>query len=158
MKKSTFRALYLIGLFGLLLTACSDKPLNKAAPTVVIHDHNKHQHSDTDLLSINPEAKRPEILLSVTADPVAGWNIHIAVSHFSFAPENVNQAMSLLPEGHAHIYVDGYKIARVYSPWFHLKALTPGPHKIRVGLNANDHSNLGYNGIALEAATNIIQH
>jgi hypothetical protein len=158
MKTSTFRALYLSGLFGLLITACSDEPLHKAAPAPVTHDHNKHQHGDTDLLSINPETEKPEILLSVVADSVAGWNIHIAVSHFRFEPENVNQAISSLPEGHAHIYVDGYKIARVYSPWHHLKALTPGPHTIRVGLNANDHSNLSYNGIVLEATSNIIQH
>jgi hypothetical protein len=145
-------------MFGLLLTACSDGQLDKTTPAAATHDHNQHQHSDTDLLSINPEAKKPKIVLSVTADAVAGWNIHIAVSNFSFTPEKVNQAMSDLPEGHAHIYIDGYKIARVYSQWYHLKPLTPGSHTIRVGLNSNDHSNLGYNGTLLEATTTIIQH
>jgi nitrous oxide reductase accessory protein NosL len=158
MKTTAFRAIYLVVIFSLLIAACSEEQLDKTKPPALPHDHNQHQHSDADLLNINPEAKKPEIVLSVTADAVAGWNIHIAVSNFSFTPEKVNQAMSEQPEGHAHIYVDGYKIARLYSQWYHLKPLTPGPHTIRVGLNSNDHSNLSYNGTLLEATTNIIQH
>jgi hypothetical protein len=158
MKTYKLRVIYLASIFGLLLTACTDEQFSETTAVAIIHDHNLHKHSDTDLLSINPEAKKPEIRLSVAADPMAGWNVHIDASHFSFAPEKINQPVSSLPEGHAHIYVDGYKIARVYSPWYHLKALTPGPHTIRVSLNANDHSNLGYNGVALEATTDIIQH
>ena len=36
-----------------------------------------------------------------------------------FAPENVNQA-DVDGQGHAHIYVDGEKVSRVYGERFHL--------------------------------------
>ena len=41
-------------------------------------------------------------------------------------------------EGHAHVYVDGEKIARLYGPWLHIPSLSPGA-VVEVTLNANDH-------------------
>ena len=41
-------------------------------------------------------------------------------------------------EGHAHLYLDGAKVARVYGEWYHLPKLE-GEHKLRVTLNTNDH-------------------
>lgn len=158
MKTYKFGAIIFASTLGLLLNGCTDEQLTESSSATMVHNHSEHEHSDKDLLGINPQAKKPEIKLSVEADPMAGWNIHIDASNFSFAPDQVNQAVTSIAEGHAHIYVDDYKIARVYSPWYHLRALTPGPHKIRISLNANDHSNLSYNGIPLDATINIIQH
>ena len=58
-------------------------------------------------------------------------------------------------EGHAHIYVDGVKIGRVYGQWFHLNTaslnLTSGDHTILVNLNGNDHRPYVIKGVAVEA-------
>lgn len=42
-------------------------------------------------------------------------------------------------EGHAHLLVDGRKEARLYGPVHDLSMLTPGPHRIEVSLQTNDH-------------------
>jgi hypothetical protein len=58
MKTTAFRAIYLVVIFSLLIAACSEEQLDKTKPPALPHDHNQHQHSDTDLLNINPEAKK----------------------------------------------------------------------------------------------------
>lgn len=98
----------------------------------------------------------PELSLEVYPDAVKGWNIRLVTKNFRFAPENVNKK-PVPGEGHAHLYVDGKKVARLYSPWFHLKPQSPGPHTIRVTLNANNHSDLAIHGKPIEAVKKIVQ-
>ena len=90
--------------------------------------------------------------LNVTADLLAGANVQIITEGFSFAPENVN-GDHVPGEGHAHIYVDGVKVGRTYTPWFYLKDLTPGDHEIEVTLNANSHEEYAVNGENVQAVT-----
>jgi len=87
--------------------------------------------------------------LIVTPDEAGGWNIHVATSRFRFAPERVNQGHRP-GEGHAHLYVNGRKIARLYASWFHLDSLPPGTHTLRVELNSNDHRPLMHQGQIIE--------
>ena len=84
------------------------------------------------------------------ADSVTGLNVQIIPRGFTFAPENVNKA-HVDGEGHAHIYVDGEKISRVYTPWYYLGDLEPGEHEIRVTLNANSHEEFTYGGSKVQA-------
>jgi hypothetical protein len=60
-------------------------------------------------------------------------------------------------EGHAHLYIDNVKRARLYGTWFHLEDLEPGKHIIRVTLNANNHSALIAKQRLVEASIRIIQ-
>ena len=41
--------------------------------------------------------------------------------------------------GHAHLYLNGLKLGRLYVPSARIGALPPGDHMVRVTLNANDH-------------------
>lgn len=88
-----------------------------------------------------PADQAPRLRLKVSADPHGGWNLHLLTERFHFTPAQVNQEVK--PEtGHAHLYLDGDKLTRIYSPWYFLSAdmLPEGKHKLRVELNANDHS------------------
>ena len=97
----------------------------------------------------------PTLELSVDQGHQAtGWNLHIATTNFRFAPERAN-APHRPGEGHAHVYVDGRKIARVYGPWFHLDALPPGGATVAVTLTANDHRTLAVAGRPLRAERRI---
>ncbi|MGB3493736.1 MAG: hypothetical protein WBA57_13485 [Elainellaceae cyanobacterium] len=87
----------------------------------------------------------PSVQLSVSEDPVSGWNLLLDVENFQFAPERVNQG-SQPTEGHAHLYINGEKIMRVYGAWHHLPSLEPGTNEVTVVLNANGHEVLTYNG------------
>ena len=67
-----------------------------------------------------------------------------------FAPELVDQAHTA-GDGHAHIYVDGEKLGRVFESSYRIENLSPGDHEIRVSLNTNDHRELVYDGRVAEA-------
>ncbi|WP_010393410.1 hypothetical protein [Paracoccus sp. TRP] len=77
-------------------------------------------------------------------DSVNGWNLFVQAQGFCFAPEHAGLAHRA-GEGHAHLYLNGTKIARLYGPAHHLGSLAPGD-QLRVELNANDHSPLTVGG------------
>lgn len=81
----------------------------------------------------------PRVQVQVHPDAMSGWNVHVRTDNFRFSPEAAGQARQD-GQGHAHLYVDGQKVARLYGPWFHLPHLTPGSHYLHVTLNADDHS------------------
>lgn len=95
----------------------------------------------------------PRVTIAVTPDAMSGYNLEIQTENFAFAPQRASS--SALPnEGHAHLMVDGKKLARVYGNWFHIPVeavSAPGTHEIHVTLNANDHSDLVHDGAVIEA-------
>ncbi len=113
-------------------------------------DHDGMDHSK--LTEIKGPA--PELSITLHPDGASSRNLQINVSNFRFSPDNVNGA-NMPGEGHAHIYVNGVKLARIYGSWFHLSDLSAGEHEIRVTLNANDHSHLAVDGKAIEAVTKV---
>ena len=92
------------------------------------------------------------VAVETSVDSVSGLNVQIITEGFTFAPENVNKA-HVAGEGYAHIYADGEKISRVYTPWYYLGDIEPGEHEIRVMLNANSHEEYTYGGNKVEATT-----
>jgi hypothetical protein len=103
-------------------------------------DHHNHgEHGDHQTVSVLNDGSAPSLSVILHPDAVAGWNLELQTKNFSFSPETVNQA-NVPNSGHAHVYVDGIKLARVYGPWFHIPAQPTGLHTIAVELNANDHS------------------
>lgn len=76
-------------------------------------------------------------------DSMGGWNLHFNVKNFIFTPDRAG-AGDVDNTGHAHLYVDGVKVARVYGPWFHL-SLPKGDHKVKVDLTTNSHKSYYYN-------------
>jgi len=137
-----FLAAYALGVAAVCFTGCEQKiELNDelVQEDTTTHDHSTHHHGAIDARIFSPDRPLPDVSLNVEQDAMNGWNVHIVSENFTFTPEKVNQAPSA-NEGHAHIFVDGYKIARIYGNWFHLKPLTPGVHEVSVSLNANNHS------------------
>ncbi|MEM8542901.1 MAG: hypothetical protein AAGF66_02775 [Cyanobacteria bacterium P01_H01_bin.119] len=114
-------------------------------PGSMEHGGEHHNHAP---LSVPSGMPAPTLDLVVNPDPVEGWNLELKTTNFRFAPENVNGPSST-DEGHAHISINGEKMGRIYSNWYHLPALPPGTHTIRVELNANGHEPLFYQGEAI---------
>jgi hypothetical protein len=112
----------------------------------------EHSHAT---LEIPPGQPVPSVDLIVHSDPKKGWNLETKVSNFKFAPEHTSTA-SIPGEGHAHLYVNGKKITRIYGSWYYLENLNPGRNEITVALNANSHEALVHNGKKIED-TEIIQ-
>ena len=52
------------------------------------------------------------------------FDAYVKTKRFEWAPEHVNRD-HVRGEGHAHLYVDGEKLTRLYGAWYYLKSLTP---------------------------------
>lgn len=105
------------------------------------------------VFELNKTEWRPKVELEVTKDTHAGWNLFIDVQDFSFSPESASEKF-VIGEGHAHLYINGQKKARIYSPWFHFD-LPQGEHRIRVTLNGNNHDLLILEGRAIDQSLKI---
>lgn len=139
------RAVALAFASALVVTACGDDDdqtlaepdsteTSMSASTEAAADGHSH---DMAFEASNPV---PTVQLEVVEDAKSGFNVHVETTDFIFAPEKVNDTETESGEGHAHIYVDGVKVARLYGPWYHLDVdLDSGEHEVRVALNANDH-------------------
>lgn len=145
--------LFVIGLFfgvggGIVLSSSQNWTLDG-------HDHADPSHHaatdgaghDHETLRDLPAENAPALSVEATPDTGSGWQIHLVTQNFTFAPESAG-GKAVPGEGHAHLYLDGIKIGRVYGPWVHLDR-TGG--ELRVTLNANDHRPLSVEGTPVEA-------
>ena len=112
-----------------------------------------HQHPP---LEVSAELPLPSVTHLVFHDAMGGYNVQILPNNFSFTPAAINRAPQF-NEGHAHIYVNGEKIARVYSSWYHLSdgLLNPGENEVSVTLNANDHSEWAVSGVPIASMVKV---
>ena len=138
------------GLGFVLAPGRADGP--EAAPAM---DHSSHEHVHGEGLLIEPGEGAPRLELDLRPDPVAGWNLHLKTENFVFAAERAG-AEHVPGEGHAHIYVNGEKIARAYGNWFHLETLPTGPVEIEVTLTSNDHRSLMVGDVPVAATVSFV--
>lgn len=133
-------------LFGVLVApAFRDMP---PADTVMSDEAamQDHVHGSIEV----PRVGAPQVDMQIEKDPMGGWNIRLSTENFTFAPDLVNQE-NVPNTGHAHLYVDGQKAARLYGPYHHLTELAPGQREIVVTLSSNDHSFYVVDGVRVEA-------
>lgn len=83
-------------------------------------------------------ARAPTLVFTVEDSDAGGLILILDTTRFRFAKEHAD-GPHVTGEGHAHLYVDGKKIGRIYTPRYDLKSLTSGVHEIEVRLYTNDH-------------------
>jgi len=96
----------------------------------------------------------PKARLEIQKDPTGGFNVHVVTSNFLWRPEMAS--MQYEPgEGHAHVYLDGRKIMRIYNEWFHLNtyqfSTKPGEQLLSIEFVGNDHSPYTIQGLPIGA-------
>ncbi len=128
-----------------------------ASATQTPHEHQDHEHKahDHEKIEIRDGQPVPQVELITYQDAVKGWNLELKLVNFVLTPENVNQT-NKLNEGHAHLFINGQKITRLYSNWYYLQSLPKGKNSIKIVLNANNHGELSYQGKTI-ADTKIIE-
>lgn len=72
---------------------------------------------------------------AVSAD---GFDVEISVENFEFVRVE-DGAPHVEGQGHAHIYLNGLKLGRLYGAHFSVGSLAPGDYVLTVALNSNDH-------------------
>lgn len=114
-------------------------------------DHGSADHARMHGQPIDIAASdAPNLAVRVKPDPMSGHNLYVETDGFAFAPQNAS-GDNQPGEGHAHVYVNGTKIGRLYGPWLHLPNLPKGEVTVEVTLNANDHRPLAVNGAPITA-------
>lgn len=122
----------------------------------IAHDSIAHEHHDDSHEShsshesgghsmhkdyILPDgAMIPEVTLySELSD--SGLSLRVMTEHFTFTPDKEG-GMPVAGEGHAHLYINGEKITRIYDEWTFvpIKYLPKHFDEIVVSLSNNDHS------------------
>lgn len=103
-----------------------------------------------------PSQGAPEVQLALRPDSEDGWNLQLSVKNFRFTPDSTGGA-ALPGAGHAHLELDGRKIARLYGPWFHLPAaqVPEGAHTLTVRLYADDHTAWAASGKPVEGTAQL---
>lgn len=127
---------------GVFPIQSTDTDMEVPEHTHHVHNHSHHQHGSLEIVA---HENLPEIDLVLHKDPKSGWNAQILLENMVFAPAHAS-TQHVDGEGHAHIYINGEKINRVYSEWYHFGALEPGTHTVTVTLSTNDHMELTHDG------------
>jgi hypothetical protein len=117
--------------------------------SIMLYFHNQNSHYQAmnhreghghEAVAIPAGAKIPSIAGTVKKDPSGSWLLHIKTDNFTFAPEKAGLNEDSYIEGHAHIYINGKKVNRLYGNYYNLGELEKGSHQVKVTLNANNHS------------------
>ena len=109
---------------------------------------NSSGHGDVNASQASP----PSVMIEkITVDPKTVNSssethvVEIKVSNFTFTPMNTGMD-HVDGEGHAHIYLNGEKLGRLYTTAFDVSGLTPGNHTLMITLNSNNHGNYVIDG------------
>lgn len=132
-----------------LLCLClnSHAQMNSSAPVTTDMDHS-HMPA-----AVPPGAPIPALSLTIDRDAMSGFNLRLVTENFSLIPPpqgEMDMAQLMAPstdgltgyvEGHAHLYVNGVKIQRLYGNYVHLPAnlLRGGVNQITVTINNHGH-------------------
>jgi hypothetical protein len=85
----------------------------------------------------------PEATLEIEKDPTGGFNVQVKTTNFLWRPEMASM-QHVSGEGHAHVYLDGRKIMRIYNEWFHLNtyqfSTRSGEQLLSIEFVGNDHA------------------
>lgn len=96
----------------------------------------------------------PSMFLDIKEDPTGGFNVQVVTTNFTWRPEMAS--MKHVPgEGHAHVFLDGRKIMRIYNEWFHLNtyqfSTRPGKQLLSIEFVGNDHAPYTIKGMPVGA-------
>jgi len=103
-------------------------------------------------LEIPANVETPSLSLAVSRDWMSGLNLQVHTANYIMTPPPSGLSMieAMKPsidaetgfaEGHAHLYINGIKVQRIYGPNLHLpEALfKPGLNQINVTINNHGH-------------------
>jgi uncharacterized surface protein with fasciclin (FAS1) repeats len=121
----------------------SEMTMEMTASTHTHADGAMHDHSTPLEASAGPA---PVVDLQIIPLDDGSYNVRVQTLNFTFAPQHVDME-PMAGEGHAHLYIDDEKIARIYGEWYHLESLPDDAQMISVALYANNHQPLAVDGV-----------
>lgn len=117
--------------------------LAAAAPLV----NSKGAPPRSVFLRLPSDTLQPALDLDLRPQEDGRFLLRIVTRNFTFTDICVSDA-DAVPVGHAHVIVDGVKVASAYDPVVVIGPLAPGAHEITVVLRGQDHrALLGEDGL-----------
>jgi len=114
-------------------------------------DHSRHG-------GVGHTVEEGETVPSITLDVQTardGYRVKIETRNFEFFQPEADRSEHVPGQGHAHLYLNGLKLQRMYDRSADIGALPPGSHTVRVTLNTNDHKTYIVDGEPVGAAVEI---
>jgi hypothetical protein len=112
-----------------------------------------NSHANHGVVHIPSEYTPPSLEIHVMEDYSGSWLLKVDTENFTFSPEKVGLREPSYNEGHAHLYVNGEKINRLYGSYYNLGNLKRGKNEIKVSLHSNNHGALMYEGSLIAQQT-----
>ncbi|MEQ2525118.1 hypothetical protein EKG37_07025 [Robertmurraya yapensis] len=117
------------------------------------HFSANSSHTDHGFVEIPEGYDVPSVKIFVTQDQSDTWLLEVQTERFKFNPKMVGANLPSYNEGHAHLYINGEKVNRIYGRYYNLGTLKLGKNEIKVTLNSNNHGILTHNGKLIENST-----
>lgn len=95
------------------------------------------------------------VKIKVRKDAMKGYNLFLTTKNFRWAPEHAS-GKHVRGEGHAHLFIDGKKVTRLYGPAYYLGELAEGSHTVTVSLNANNHASYVHGDNEVSATKTVV--
>mgnify|MGYP000942899799 CR=1 FL=1 len=143
---------------AILLVALSTALTGAVAVNALADDMHDGAGDSTETSPMPASQEAPAKMtngMTVTKDAKMGYNLHVRTTRFRWTPWNASKA-HVQGQGHAHLYVDGEKVTRLYGPWYFLGDLSKGRHTVKVTLNGNDHGDYVH-GTKTVAASRVVK-
>jgi hypothetical protein len=112
-------------------------------------------HSGHEEMEVPKGQPIPTLKLIVTPAQ-KGWNLELKTTNFKFLPEKTKTKSMSTAEGHAHLFINGKKITRIYSSTYFIDSLPKGNHKITVSLSTVNHADITVNDKKIEDTKMIV--
>ena len=157
------RFAYVLLMGATLLSACgtdigSDSsasttatPTSTTSPTTttMADDDGDHGgdggHTHTEMTRDVEAATAPTVSGLEVTESEGGWLVTFDVTGHEFS-EVAKGGTHVDGQGHAHLYLNGTKLATIFDTRYVIDDLPDGEHMIAVTLNSNDHATLTLNG------------
>ncbi|MRG85946.1 hypothetical protein [Salinibacillus xinjiangensis] len=108
--------------------------------------HLSEAHTTHQPVAIPESYESPKVDIHVQQDQSGTWLLELDTENFRFTPHKVGAEAPSYHEGHAHLYINGEKVNRLYGKYYNLGTLDEGENKIVVSLHSNNHGVLVYKG------------
>ncbi|MFE8700062.1 hypothetical protein ACFYKX_05420 [Cytobacillus sp. FJAT-54145] len=143
MKKTRSILSFLVLFFGLFYYFVQNHPHYHSTMT----DSNHLNHGFVEI----PEGTTsPKVDVRVSQDLSGTYYLKVTTYDFTFAPEKVGSMTPSFQEGHAHLYINGEKVNRLYGEYYNIGSLKPGRNVVKVSLHSNNHGALFFKGKPIE--------
>ncbi len=121
------------------------------------HESKGHEHHHQKI-EVPTHVNTPQLEMALYPDSLSGYNLHLqSVNYRLEPPENADSKVTSSINGHAHLFINGKKVSRLYGPYTHINGdlLKTGVNNITVTLNSHDHDTWTVKGEPLTATITI---